>query len=189
VSAKVIELPRRYGPIAKRSRRSVTSRSKCKVIRMHCSVAASDVLYRRASNLDESKATEETAIALYQEAIRLDATNALAWTNLGNCHFRAKRYDQAMWHFEQALSYDPHQPEALNNLAHVAQTQGRHQDAIEGYVRALAEDPEFADAWYNLGLCQEEWHLYEASHESFRRFLALEPDSEWSEAVRRKLTR
>ncbi|CAM9910044.1 unnamed protein product, partial [Choristocarpus tenellus] len=66
--------------------------------------------------------------------------------NLGHCHRKMGRLDNARWSYEKALSLSPNHPSTHAALAFVHQLQNRHDTAIQGYHDALALKPDDAFA-------------------------------------------
>lgn len=86
------------------------------------------------------------------EAVRLEPGNAEAWSNLGNVHAAAGRYDAARDAYERSIAARPSFADAYGNLGNVLLLTGRRDEAIAAYQRALRLDPDFADARRNLAV-------------------------------------
>ena len=144
-------------------------------------------LYLRASKLDEDPVTMDEAAALYQESVKLDPWLAIAYTNLGNIHFRRADTRSAEELYQKALQIEPAQPEAQYNLGYVMLERGQPESAIPLFKGALEADPKFADAHFNLAMALEqvgdslEARLYWSS------YIELEPSGTWTEIARRHL--
>ncbi|MDP9002907.1 MAG: tetratricopeptide repeat protein [Myxococcota bacterium] len=144
-------------------------------------------MYVQASALDEDAATYEQAEALYQRAIQIDPSLAIAYTNLGNIRFRRGDEIGAEAMYRRAIEVDPRQPEAHYNLGYVMLERGDARVATAFFERALEGDPRFADAHFNLAMAWE--RLGERSHARphWRKYLELEPSGTWADVAREHL--
>jgi Flp pilus assembly protein TadD/DNA-binding transcriptional MerR regulator len=144
-------------------------------------------LYAKASTLDEDPTTFDEAEALYKEAIRLDPTLAIAYTNLGNIAFRRGDDASAEALYVRALALDDRQPEAHYNLGYVMLERGDPSRAVPHFERAVEADPRFSDAHFNLAMAYEQCGLRAKARGHWRRYLELEPDGTWSDIARKHL--
>ncbi|MEP0872618.1 tetratricopeptide repeat protein [Trichocoleus desertorum AS-A10] len=93
----------------------------------------------------------EKALALYDQAIAQDPTNAAAqW---GRCYSlnRLQRPGEAITACDKALASNPKSPEALWSKGYALDQLKRHSEAIALYDQAIALKPNFAEAWSNKG--------------------------------------
>lgn len=144
-------------------------------------------LYVRATRLDEDPATMDEAEKLYASAIELDPWLAIAYTNLGNIHFRRGQEPDAERLYRRALEIDAHQPEAQYNLGYVMLERGKAQEAVRFFLGAIDADPKFADAYFNLAMAYEGLGDATRARPCWRKYLDLEPSGTWAEIARRHL--
>jgi tetratricopeptide (TPR) repeat protein len=144
-------------------------------------------LYVQASALDEDPATYDQAEALYQRALRLDPSLAIAYTNLGNIRFRRGDESSAESLYRRAIEVDPHQPEAHYNLGYVMLERGEARDAASYFERALEGDPRFADAHFNLAMAWERVGERSRARPHWKKYLELEPSGTWADVAREHL--
>ncbi len=144
-------------------------------------------LYLRASQLDEDRETMSEAAQLYEEAIRLDPWLAIAYTNLGNIHFRRAETAAAETLYRKALQVDPAQPEAQYNLGYVMLERGQPEHAIPLFKGAIEADPGFADAHFNLAMALEQMGATADARAYWKSYIDLEPSGTWTEIARRHL--
>ncbi|MCC6647137.1 MAG: tetratricopeptide repeat protein [Polyangiaceae bacterium] len=144
-------------------------------------------LYVRASELDEHPETVEEAERLYRRAIELEPDLAIAYTNLGNLHFRRGEEDAAVALYEAALLRDATQPEAQYNLGYVSLERGRTAVAIGYFEAAIAVDPRFADAHFYLAMAYESSGQRDKARPCWRRYLELEPTGTWADVAKKHL--
>lgn len=144
-------------------------------------------LYVQASALDEDASTYDQAEELYERAIRLDPSLAIAYTNLGNIRFRRGDEPGAEALYRRAIAIDPHQPEAHYNLGYVMLERGNAGVATEHFARALAGDPRFSDAHFNLAMAYEQMGDRARARPHWKKYLDLEPSGTWADIAREHL--
>jgi len=81
-----------------------------------------------------------------------DRTKNASEYNLGRIAFEAKRYDEAIKHFEAILKRDPNNVMALKATAYTYIKNGDINNALIMYKRLLAQVPESYDDGYNYAL-------------------------------------
>jgi arylsulfatase A-like enzyme/Tfp pilus assembly protein PilF len=105
----------------------------------------------------------EDAIRTFTSVLTLDATNGLAYQNLGSMvlrqalaatsePLRGAKLREAEAFARQAIAVDPSLPDAFTTLGVVLSTAGRKGEAIESWKRAVALDGTQFNALYNLWL-------------------------------------
>jgi tetratricopeptide (TPR) repeat protein len=144
-------------------------------------------VYIQASTLDEDPATYDEAQELYERALRLDPSLAIAYTNLGNIRFRRGDEAGAVTLYRRAIEVDPHQPEAHYNLGYVLLERGDAKEATSYFERALEGDPRFADAHFNLAMAWERAGDRARARPHWKSYLELEPTGTWADVAREHL--
>jgi tetratricopeptide (TPR) repeat protein len=80
----------------------------------------------------------------------------VALISVGQVHYAARRYEQALAAFERALNYPPGDEKALASayfaLGYIYGLQGDQDQAIAYYTRALEQNPSLASAYNNRGV-------------------------------------
>lgn len=186
---KVTPLPRRFD--VRKSPRRLARKPKAPVLELRpkpspTAPAEAYRLYLEANAIDEQE--PDRARAIYERALKLDPSLAIAWTNLGNLHYRARRRSDAADHYKTALQIAPGQPEALYNLGYLIHAHDHDpSQALSYYERAIANDPSFADAHYNAAEACEELGLFDRAIGHWRACVKLEPVGNWADTARAKL--
>jgi tetratricopeptide (TPR) repeat protein len=144
-------------------------------------------LYAKASAIDEDPATFDEAEKLYNRAILLDPSLAIAYTNLGNIRFRQGDEAGAEKLYAKALEIDSKQPEAHYNLGYVMLERGEARRAVPYFEKAITADPRFADAHFNLAMALEQAGERGRARPHWRRYLELEPTGTWADIARQHL--
>jgi tetratricopeptide (TPR) repeat protein len=105
-----------------------------------------------AAQIHREAGRHREAIALLDNALKIDPSLSEAWNEMGGVALAENRLDEALGHFQQALTGKPDLLYALLNAAQTA-AQLRRTEAAEGYYRkAVAAHPASADAANGLGL-------------------------------------
>jgi tetratricopeptide (TPR) repeat protein len=80
----------------------------------------------------------------------------VALVSVGQVHYAARRYEQALAAFERALNYPPGDEKALASayfaLGYIYGLQGDPDQAIAYYTRAIEQNPFLASAYNNRGV-------------------------------------
>ncbi|HEY9748930.1 MAG TPA: tetratricopeptide repeat protein [Allocoleopsis sp.] len=118
----------------------------------------------------------EQALALYDQAIAQQPTNAAAqW---GRCYSlnQLQRPDEAIAACDKALASNPKSPEALWSKGYALDQLKRHSEAIALYDQAIALKPNFAEAWSNKGSSLLLLQRPDEAVAAFEKATALKPD-------------
>ena len=111
--------------------------------------------YNRAGGYAR-KGDADRALQDYNEAIRLDPTDASAFTNRGNVYDSKGQLDRALQDYAQAIRLDPSHVSAFFNRA-LAYARRRQLDrAIPDYDQAIRLNPQHATALYGRGLAKQQ---------------------------------
>lgn len=119
----------------------------------------------------------QQAIALLQEALRIQPQDVDALTNLGWILTELKWYEEAGQKFQEALRLNPDYARAHAGLGGIyAEADRDYQAAIAEYLKALQVEPENATYLSDLA-----WAYYQAGQvdraiEVFQKAIALKPD-------------
>lgn len=131
--------------------------------------------------LDQGKVEE--ALALLQEAVRLDPRYAPARNKLGVCYVRQGELEPARREFLAAIEIDPRFAPAYSNLGNLHQEAGRLEEAVAAYRRALEIDPDYAIAHHNLGVVYRRMGRISESVAHLKKAALLEYSRGGTEAV------
>lgn len=126
------------------------------------------------------------AIALLDEAIRLDDTNPTFHENRGIAYRSMGFYDSAIESFDRQIILDPSFAPAYNHrgMAEYASPNGSPFRALKDFDRAIELDPEFFEAYLNRCQLQRADYFLDEALDDCNAALELEPES--SEALYRR---
>ena len=115
------------------------------------------------------------AIELYDEAIRVNPKNAIAYGNRALAHSYLTEYAEAIEDNNIAVSLDPKYAGAFRNRGATYAALGQHQQALEDYNKAIALDPNDAIVYNNRGNSYDDLKQYEHAIQDYDKAIALNP--------------
>jgi tetratricopeptide (TPR) repeat protein len=103
-------------------------------------------------NVDSYNGAYDRAIATFNEAIRIDATSAVAFNNRGATYAKKGDNDRAIADYTEAIRLDPRSAFAFYNRGLAYAKKGDGNRAIADYSEAIRLDPRSGGAFYERGL-------------------------------------
>ncbi len=113
----------------------------------------------------------------YDEAIRLDPTNADAFNHRGLARQAEGHMKAAVADFNKAIRLNPNFAEALNNRGLARQAEGDLTGAIADFDKAIRIKPDFADAFRNRGLVRHNSGKLDEATADFNEAIRIDPRS------------
>ncbi|UBF25548.1 tetratricopeptide repeat protein [Kovacikia minuta CCNUW1] len=107
------------------------------------------------------------AIALFNQLISRNPTNASDFNNRGLLHFRDGCPDQALADYDRALQLNPLLAKVYNNRANCYASLGQLAEAIADYETAIDLEPANVRAWLNQGITFRDLEMYSQAIENF----------------------
>lgn len=151
-------------------------------------LAGAEVALRKAIELDKNnadaleklgkvyveKSSLDQAIALYQQAVKDNPSEARFYILAGELYESKQAWDQAKSMYEQALKVSPDNPLACNNLAYVILQRGGNLDvAMEMAQTARRVKPNWANAADTLGWAYYRKGIYQSAINQFQEAMRL----------------
>lgn len=96
------------------------------------------------------------AVSVFQKAIALSPSSALAHSKLGIAYVHRRQWEDALAEFSRAIQLDPRYAPAHSNLGNVYRERGQLDQAVACYQKAIAVDPDYWVAHQNLGIVYKE---------------------------------
>lgn len=127
------------------------------------------------------------AARLYDQIARIDRKDPIALYNLGNVHFAAKAFDQAIIAYRRAVSRDPGFVEAQYNLGLAYEAVRQFDRARAALLDVLDRDSGHADALFNLAQIEMSRGDLVAAKARFETYLSGHPPEDWAEKARRAI--
>jgi len=125
----------------------------------------------------------DRAIALFQQATKLDQHYALAWAGLSDAWFR--RYEDtkdpqwltpAQQSAARAVELSPQLPSGHISQGQIYRATGRYEQAVEAFQTALRIDPVSAEAFRGLGAAWEQLNRWQDAEATYLQAVRLSPD-------------
>lgn len=88
-------------------------------------------------------------VAELEQMLANDPANARIMVALGNLHFDASQWPNAVTWYERSLAIAPNDPDVMTDLAAAHNALGQYERAIELLDRVIAGHPRQWQAWYN----------------------------------------
>jgi tetratricopeptide (TPR) repeat protein len=114
-----------------------------------------------------------TALAAYDEALKLDDKQSRAWVNRGVVLKELGRAADAEESFRKALAVNSADPLAHINLGDELLVQKRYQEAVDAYRTAIKLDATLPNTYYSLAIAFAESGLYRDASRSWRKSAEL----------------
>jgi predicted O-linked N-acetylglucosamine transferase (SPINDLY family) len=118
----------------------------------------------------------QEALALIQQAIRINGASIDFHDHLGVVLIALGRYDEAIASLRHALSQDPNRAGTWIALGRAQMNAGRTVRALESFQSALKADEKNVDALSNIGVCYYELERLEEAKDFFQRAVAANPN-------------
>ena len=132
--------------------------------------------YDEEGNIDE-------ALRLYEEAIEVDSTYALAYAGAGFAYARKYYFDKDITLFNKANTYADKALELNDTLAEVWTTAGRVrldsgklEDAVTALEKALTIDPHSYEANRRLGIAYWMDNDFQLAEELYKKTIEIQPN-------------
>lgn len=94
----------------------------------------------------------DLAIAELQQAVEINPSEPLLWSNLAIQHHFVSDYEKAFKAIHKAMDLKPNDPVVLNNYGNLYSESRQFESAVACYETAIDLDPEYANAHVNLSL-------------------------------------
>jgi lipoprotein NlpI len=133
----------------------------------------SNTLYQRALAYLVAK-DNKSAIADYQEAVRLTPNHLGALVGLADTLAASGQFAPAMNAYNAAVKAHPNLPLVYNNRGMFEQANGKFDDAIADFTKALELDPMFVVALTNRGFVLMSQGRYEEAEIDFSESLRID---------------
>ena len=143
---------------------------------MHVRAASSPALVRAMTSHLEGR-TEEAAVAL-RTAIDGGETQPEAFLFLGQIHFEARRYEDALAVYQQLLGEDADHAAGVFNAAVCQERLARWNEAADLFRRSSEGEPPRPEAWLGMGVCGLHQRRADDALNGFDQYLLHDPDCE-----------
>lgn len=118
----------------------------------------------------------ESGAELIRAAIKINPSEAIYYSNLGNILEDLHRHNEAQTNYLHAIALQPQYADAHYNLGLSYYRQGHLQSSIDCFRSALTCNQKLPAAWNNLGVALMELKNYPAAELSLKMAIQLSPD-------------
>jgi arylsulfatase A-like enzyme/tetratricopeptide (TPR) repeat protein len=125
------------------------------------------------------------AMRIFRQALEIDASNGLAWQNIGTLQLRAGDSQAAESSLRRALAIDDTLPGAYTTLGVVLSHGGRKPEAIDLWKRAVALEPTEYNALYNLAITLAEVGRLDEARTYGERYITTAPPALYATDIAR----
>ncbi|XP_049849267.1 histone demethylase UTY-like [Schistocerca gregaria] len=120
----------------------------------------------------------EEALNYYNEAINVDPSNCLAWSNKAKVLEDMDQLSDAIKCYKKAIELNPNNASSWNNLGYVLRKQQKYTYAMQCYKEAIRLQNNNHNAWYNMGYILDKQGKYEEAYACFVNAVRIQPDNE-----------
>jgi len=108
--------------------------------------------YNEAIKIDPNDITYQTNKSkAFKAATKTNTHDAASWSAKGKDLLNKKKYDEAIWCYDEAIKLNPRNPSMWNNKGNSFFARGNYNDAIRCYAESNRLEPSYAEAWNNKG--------------------------------------
>ncbi|MDD1705409.1 MAG: tetratricopeptide repeat protein, partial [Methanoregulaceae archaeon] len=118
----------------------------------------------------------EGALALFDQALKLDPENAGIWNDKGAIHYALGQYGEAVAAAERTTVLEPGAPLGWKNKAVALIGLERYAEALIAAEKATTLKPDYPDAWVNKAVALIGLERYEEALIAAEKALALNPN-------------
>jgi tetratricopeptide (TPR) repeat protein len=129
----------------------------------------------------------DRAIADYNEALRLDPKNRLAYLNRGIAWQAGGDFAKAIADYDQAIERGLKTAQAYNNRGHAWELKKDYDRAIADYTEAIRLGPNSPLSWLNRGNAWKAKGKFDEALADYQSATRLEPKSPWGYALQASL--
>jgi|GEM_PF-253697 len=120
------------------------------------------------------------ALKHYQQAIKHNPLNWLAYHQLGEVFDRQQQLQQALKCYQQAIAINPQSVWSYYSLGKIYTELEQPQLALKFYQKAASLEPNNADIQHNLGEVFAHENMWSDAQQAYQQAIALNPHNSWS---------
>lgn len=140
---------------------------------LRLSTVEQETILRQRALTEAQQGNHREAIAIFNELIARNPSNANHYSNRGLIYFQSGQATAAIADYNRAIELNPRLDSAYNNRANYYAAQGQFLEAILDYDIALDLNPANVRAWINQGITFRELDMHDRALESFDLALCL----------------
>ena len=122
-----------------------------------------------------TRGQHDDAIQDYDQAIKLDPSDAIVYNNRGFAYSNKGQLDRAIEDYDQAIGLDPSDATVYNNRGFAYSIKGQLDRAIQDYDQAIKLDPSDAIVYYNRGIAYSAKGQLDRAIQDYDQAIKLDP--------------
>lgn len=139
-----------------------------------------DEIYMDIATEYQYKGEYRAAIAILEEAIKVNPKNEVALYELAYCYDFIGEFDKAIESYHNFINSDPYSFTAWYNLGNIYSKVEDWKRAIDAYEFSIAIDDDFTLAYFNLGNAYLSTDAYEKAEACFLKCIQHDKDDAYS---------
>jgi tetratricopeptide (TPR) repeat protein len=133
------------------------------------------------------QAEGQIAIDDYDEAIRINPKDAVAYFNRGTTYHSLNKKKRAIEDYDQAIRLNPEYADAYHNRGTTYRVLGQFRRAIEDYDQAIHLNPRDAVAYNNRGNAYKLQGKKAEAIADFEKLITLTDNPQWVKIARQQI--
>jgi predicted O-linked N-acetylglucosamine transferase (SPINDLY family) len=117
------------------------------------------------------------AFSLFENALKIDPSNAVYNSNFGNVLQDMGRIEESLQYYNKAIGLDPFLADAYFNLSNALRKLQRHHESLEYLKKVKKLDPRHVKSYVNTALVYNELKQTDLAFNELQQALDLEPNS------------
>lgn len=120
----------------------------------------------------------EAALGTFNEIIKANPNNAIAYTLRGLAYYKLGKPDKAIADFDKSIKLNPHYSHAYSSRGFIYVRENRHKEALADLNKAIELSPGNENAYYGRGLVYYITGQYDKSLSDYKKAIELKPNQE-----------
>ncbi|CAD8176762.1 unnamed protein product [Paramecium pentaurelia] len=138
-------------------------------------ISAGNYLLKGNSLLNQNN--YEEAIQCFDNALKINPNNCLAFNNKGNALYQLNRFEEAIKCHDQALTINPNNCLAFNNKGDALYKLNRFEEAIKCHDSALNINPQDCDVLNKKGNSLQNLYRFQEAIKCYDKALTINPNN------------
>jgi tetratricopeptide (TPR) repeat protein len=132
--------------------------------------------YSLRGNIWVEKGEYDIAIADFNEAIRLEPSDAIHWANRGRAWAKKEFFEKTILDCNEAIRLDPKHAMAYNYRGHAWEIKRDYDKAIDDYTKSIRLDPKYSLTYTHRGMVWFAKKDYNLALADLSEAIRLDPD-------------
>lgn len=129
----------------------------------------------------------DDALGLYEDVLKVDPTNAMAYADRGTAYAMLKKFDLALSDLEQAIALGYVDASTYSTVATIYFELKKFENSLDYFSKVIDLDPGYLLAYYNRSNALHELGENKAAIADLEKCLASNSDEDFKQLVVRRL--